>query len=53
MLNPYAVKFPEQGGKLSNYFEQVGEEFKIFLSSKNLLLKNINIWYNYCMNMEN
>lgn len=31
ILTPYAVKFPEQGGKLSNDFEQVGEEFKISL----------------------
>ena len=30
-LTPYAVKYPEQGGELSNDFKQVGEEFKISL----------------------
>lgn len=29
ILTPYAVKFPENSGKLSNDFERVGEEFKI------------------------
>ena len=28
-LTPYAVKFPEKSGKLSNDFKKVGEEFKI------------------------
>lgn len=31
ILTPYAVKFPEQSGKLSDDFKQVGEEFKISL----------------------
>ncbi len=30
-LTPYAVKFPEQNGRLSNDFKQVGEEFSIDL----------------------
>jgi len=28
-LTPYAVKFPEQSGRLSNDFKQAGEEFTI------------------------
>lgn len=31
-LTPYAVKFPEKSGRLSNDFKKVGEEFKIDLS---------------------
>lgn len=30
-LTPYAVKFPEQSGRLSNDFKQVGEEFSIVI----------------------
>lgn len=30
-LTPYAVKFPEQSGKMSNDFKQAGEEFNISL----------------------
>ena len=28
-LTPYAVKFPEQSGRLSNDFKQAGDEFVI------------------------
>jgi hypothetical protein len=31
-LTPYAVKFPEESGKMSNDYKQVGEEFTIVLS---------------------
>lgn len=31
-LTPYAVKFPEESGKMSNDYEQVGEEFTIILA---------------------
>lgn len=30
-LTPYAAKYPEQSGKMSNDYKQVGEEFTIFL----------------------
>ena len=30
-LTPYAVKFPDQSGKMSNDFKQIGEEFEISL----------------------
>ncbi|NLZ53855.1 MAG: DUF4179 domain-containing protein [Thermoanaerobacteraceae bacterium] len=30
-LTPYAAKFPEESGKMSNDYKQVGEEFTIFL----------------------
>lgn len=30
-LTPYAVKFPDQNGQLSNDFKKVGEEFTIDL----------------------
>lgn len=30
-LTPYAVKFPEEGGKMSNDYVKIGEEFKINL----------------------
>ncbi len=32
-LTPYAVKFPEESGQLSNDFKKVGEEFKISLNN--------------------
>jgi len=35
-LTLYAVKFPEQSGKLSNDFQQVGESFTIELNSGQL-----------------
>lgn len=31
-LTPYAVKFPEESGKLSNDFKPVGKEFTIDLT---------------------
>ncbi|WP_296971629.1 DUF4179 domain-containing protein [Tepidanaerobacter sp. EBM-38] len=30
-LTPYAAKYPEQSGKMSNDYKQVGEEFTMFL----------------------
>ncbi|MCY6484893.1 DUF5643 domain-containing protein [Clostridium aestuarii] len=37
-LTPYAVKFPEKSGRLSNDFKKVGEEFTIDLS--HILVEN-------------
>lgn len=34
-LTPYAVKYPEENGRLSNDFKKVGEEFEIALPSEN------------------
>ena len=31
-LTPYAAKLPEQSGKMSDDYRQVGEEFIIYLS---------------------
>ena len=31
-LTPYAVKFPEESGRMNNNWEQVGEEFTIYIN---------------------
>ncbi len=31
-LTPYAVKFPEENGRLNNDWKQVGEEFTIYFN---------------------
>jgi len=32
-LTPYAVKFPEESGRMNNDFKQAGEEFTIYLNN--------------------
>ena len=43
-LTPYAVKFPEESGRMNNDFKQAGEEFTIYLNNQHRdFIKNYDI----------